>query len=210
MFISIEGLDGVGKTTFAKLLSAKLSDIGYNNVITSEPGGDGSSKMQHCLDIKKLFIDNISTLDNVSKLLLINAARKENIEKIIKPSLEKKIVICDRFLDSTIAYQHFYQGLDLDKILDAHRLFCDNLEPDITILLDIPMEKASRLVKNREDNNNLDYLNKSQKERIRSGFIFCKNSIFKNRYYITITDHSECEMAIEKAITYIKHRKENE
>jgi dTMP kinase len=204
MFISVEGLDGVGKTTFAKLLSEKLSKIGCDNIITSEPGGDGSSKMQHCLDIKKLFISNISILDNVSRLLLINAARRENIEKIIKPSLEKeKVVICDRFIDSTIAYQHFYEGLDLDKILDAHKLFCDNLEPDITILLDISTDKAIDMMKGRADNNQLDYLNKSQRELIRSGFIFCKNSIFKNRYYVTVADHSDCDMAIEKILSYI-------
>jgi dTMP kinase len=206
MFISIEGLDGVGKTTFAKLLSQRLFDMGHANVITSEPGGDGSSKMQHCLDIKKLFISNISVLDDISKILLINAARRENIEKIIKPSLKaKKIVICDRFLDSTIAYQHFYGGLSLDKILDAHKLFCDNLEPDITILLDISTEKAIDMMKGRNDNNQLDQLNKSQRELIRSGFIFCKNSIFKNRYYVTIIDHNDCDMAIERVVTYIKH-----
>lgn len=206
MFISIEGLDGVGKTTFAKLLSEKLSKIGRDNIITSEPGGDGSQQMQHCLDIKKLFISNISILDNVSKILLINAARRENIEKIIKPLLKaKKIVICDRFLDSTIAYQHFYEGLDLDTILDAHKLFCDNIEPDITILLDVSTDKAIDMMKGRTDNNGLDYLNKSQRESIRSGFVFCKNSIFKNRYYVTVVDHSECDMAIGRVLAYIQN-----
>ncbi|MEI4220315.1 MAG: dTMP kinase, partial [Candidatus Dasytiphilus stammeri] len=135
MFITFEGIDGSGKTTQSELLANYFKQIhGENNVVlTREPGGTDFAEKIRGLLLK----DNI---DPISELLLLISMRHEHMKKLILPALlEGKIVICDRFIDSTIAYQGYGLGVDLSLIRDLHKLV-EIKYPDITFILDIDVQ----------------------------------------------------------------------
>ncbi len=135
MFITFEGIDGSGKTTQSELLANRLKQIcGENYVIlTREPGGSSFAEKVRGIPLR----DNI---DPISELLLFVSMRYEHMKKLILPALgEGKIVICDRFIDSTIAYQGYGLGIDLKLIEDLHELLRIRC-PDITFILDIDVQ----------------------------------------------------------------------
>lgn len=141
LFITFEGLDGSGKTTQIKLLSGYLSGKGYDIISTIEPGGTRLGKK-----IRKILL-NTKNLDMSSKAetFLFLASRAELVLKIINPAIDEgKIVICDRFFDSTIVYQGIARGLGKDKILDMSLWATEGLVPDITFLLSIKPGSGER------------------------------------------------------------------
>lgn len=160
MFITFEGIDGSGKTTQSKLLANYFKQIlGENNVVlTREPGGtDFAEKIRELL-----LKDNI---DPISELLLLTSMRYEHMKKLILPALkEGKTVICDRFIDSTIAYQGYGLGVDLSLIRDLHKLV-EIKYPDITFILDIDVQVGLSRAKdkNKYEEMNIDFYNKVQK-----------------------------------------------
>ncbi len=135
-FITIEGIEGCGKTTQIGLLDGYLKKSRIPYVITREPGGTAVGE-----DIRKIFLhsDNSEILP-LTELLLVNASRVQTVNLIIKPALEKgSVVVCDRFFDATVAYQGYAAGLSLSRIYRCHELFMDSITPDLTILLDCPV-----------------------------------------------------------------------
>ncbi|NTU42417.1 MAG: dTMP kinase [Nitrospirales bacterium] len=167
LFISLEGIDGTGKTTQAGLLAEYLRAAGLDVVLTHEPGGTPISEgIRGVL----LSIDH-SRMSPVTELLLYNAARVQHLEEKIIPSLDAgRIVITDRFTDSTIAYQGYGRGLDLSLIHDLDRIATKGMRPDITILLDLDVEAG--LLRNRMVNK-VDRLELEKREfhqRVREGF----------------------------------------
>ena len=145
MFISFEGLDGSGKTTQIELFAAYLRAEGYDVVVTREPGGTA---------IGDQIRDVLHSLKNEAmhprtELLLYNASRAQLVEEYIRPKLEAgTIVICDRFADSTLAYQGYGHGLDLDMLQMILDFTTGGLKPDCTIYLDISAEAG---LKRREE-----------------------------------------------------------
>lgn len=139
LFITFEGIEGCGKSTQAKALWKKVSCLGIPAVLTHEPGGTTlSNEVRHIL--KKQRQGGISPL---AELLLFAACRIQLVTEIILPSLKQgKVVICDRFADSTIAYQGYGRGLDLDTIRGINQLATQGIKPDLTVLLDMPAEKG--------------------------------------------------------------------
>ena len=135
MFISLEGIEGCGKTTQLDYLGAFLADMGRPYVVTREPGGTVIGKK-----IRSILLDPESKdLVPAAELLLYMADRAQHIQALIKPQLEAgKIVLCDRYFDATVVYQGFARGLDIDFIRSLHRLVFEDLKPDITLLLDLP------------------------------------------------------------------------
>jgi dTMP kinase len=135
MFISLEGIEGCGKTTQLEYLSAFLAEKGRPYVVTREPGGTTIGKK-----IRSILLDPASTeLVPVAELLLYMADRGQHIYSLIKPNLaEGNIVLCDRYFDATVVYQGFARGLDIGFIRDLHRIIFKDLKPDITLLLDLP------------------------------------------------------------------------
>jgi dTMP kinase len=139
LFITLEGLDGSGKTTQIKRLAAWMENRGLQPVITRQPGGTVTGDR-----IRELLLDSRSTgLAPIAEMALMFADRAQAIAEVIQPALDSgKIVLCDRFTDSTEAYQGGGRQLGSQVVLDLHRLVCGNLQPGLTLLL-LPSFDAS-------------------------------------------------------------------
>jgi dTMP kinase len=162
MFITFEGIDGSGKTTQSKLLADYYQQIhGENNVIlTREPGGTEFAEK-----IREVLLTN--NIDPISELLLLISMRCEHMEKLILPALkEGKVVICDRFIDSTIAYQGYGLGVDLELIRKLHELV-EIKYSDITFILDIDVNIGLNRAKDKNKYEEMDVIFYN---KVRKGF----------------------------------------
>ena len=139
LFITLEGLDGSGKTTQIKRLATWMQRRGLAPVVTRQPGGTATGDR-----IRALLLDSGSTsLAPMTEMALMFADRAQAIAEIIEPALAAgKVVLCDRFTDSTEAYQGGGRQLGSERVLDLHRLVCGNLQPDLTLLLLPPLESS--------------------------------------------------------------------
>lgn len=148
-FLTFEGMDGSGKTTQLKILANRLEAEGYRVLVTVEPGGTGIGKQ-----IRRILLDaKNQELCPTAELLLYFAARAQNVDEWIQPALgDGKIVIADRFTDSTLAYQGAARGLGEDVVLQLDRIACRGLRPDLTLCIDIDLETslARAHARNRE------------------------------------------------------------
>jgi dTMP kinase len=167
-FISFEGIEGTGKSTQARLLAEFLQKKGHTVLLTMEPGGTEIS-----LKIRELLLSLESRdMDRVTELLLYNAARVQHIKEIIGPARGRgDIVITDRFSDSTIAYQGFARGIDLQLIDALDTIATGKLRPDITILLDVDVKTGLARNKALKKNDRLELEDISFHEKVRKGFI---------------------------------------
>ena len=134
MFITLEGIEGSGKTTQMQQLRTYFENRGYSCILTREPGGTALGEK-----IRAILLDPASIeLVPMAELLLYMADRAQHINSLIKPCLaDGKVVLCDRYFDATVVYQGFARGLDTGFICDLHRIVFDDLKPDITFLLDL-------------------------------------------------------------------------
>ena len=132
-FITFEGLDGTGKSTQMRKLAAALRQAGYKVVETREPGGTATGEK-----IRKVLLDSATAgLDPLAEMALMFASRAQHIAEVIEPGVSAgAIVLCDRFTDSTEAYQGSGRRLGNDAVRELHRVLCGNLQPDLTLLLD--------------------------------------------------------------------------
>ena len=148
LFITLEGLDGSGKTTQIKRLAAWMQKRGLHPVITRQPGGTATGDR-----IRALLLDSGSTpLAPMSEMALMFADRAQAIAEVIEPALASgKVVLCDRFTDSTEAYQGGGRQLGSEHVLDLHRLVCGNLQPDLTLLLLPSLDSSLARARNRNE-----------------------------------------------------------
>jgi len=169
LFISFEGGEGVGKSTQIELLKTSLTKKNINVVSTREPGGTKEGEL-----IRKFLVSGeINSWDSYSESLLFNALRREHINKIINPSLFKgDIVLCDRFIDSTIVYQGVGGGINQTLLLSLHKNFCYDLYPDITFFLSLdPKVGIDRtLSRNNKTENRFENMGLSYHQKIQDGF----------------------------------------
>jgi len=137
LFITLEGPDGSGKSTQARILAERLRREGYDVLETVEPGGTPIGQQ-----IRRILLDSANQeLRAIPELLLMFAARAQNVEQSILPALrEGKIVVSDRFTDSSIAYQGAARGLGWETVLEVDRIACHGLVPDLTLCVDIDTE----------------------------------------------------------------------
>jgi dTMP kinase len=139
VFISFEGLDGCGKTTQAAMLAAALELEGRTVVRVREPGGTPIGER-----IRELLLDGDSVIGGAAEALLYAAARAQLVDQVILPALARgEVVVADRFIDSSLAYQGVARGLGLEQVLQANELATGGLMPDITLLLELPAELAA-------------------------------------------------------------------
>lgn len=139
-FITFEGVEGCGKSTQSKMLVGKLQQLNKDVVLTREPGGTSGAE-----DIRGLLMFGKSKKgwDGVTELLLMSAARRDHTEKVIKPRIEAgSIVICDRYIDSTYAYQGYASGVNIEDIDKVCNVTLGDFKPDLTFIFDLDVEKG--------------------------------------------------------------------
>lgn len=191
LFISFEGGEGVGKSTQIELLKTSLTKKNINVLSTREPGGTKEGEL-----IRKFLVSGeINSWDSYSESLLFNALRREHINKIINPSLFKgDIVLCDRFIDSTIVYQGVGGGINQTLLLSLHKNFCYDLYPDITFFLSLdPKVGLDRtLSRNNKTENRFENMGLSYHQKIQDGFKALSDK--NNKRFFEIN----AELSIEK------------
>ena len=193
-FITFEGIEGSGKSTQVKKLHEFFLSKNQNSILTREPGGVIASER-----IREILIDEkIEKLEAKTELLLNFAARLEHVEKLIKPALSKgSIVISDRFFDSTYAYQGSAFGLDESIINNVKQMVIGDFSPDITFLIDLPVEVAFERISNRSDNNRYEKLGLDFHQKVREGFL----QLAKKNQRIKIIDGTKNQQKIFEEIT---------
>jgi len=161
--IVFEGIEGSGKTTHINLVNKYLKKKNKKFIKFREPGGSKNAEK-----IRKILLNNKSNFNKKTDLLLMFGSRSENIEKIINQNYKKKIIIIDRFIDSTIAYQHYGMGIDIKIIKNINNFLLNRITPDFTFLnvvnkKNLILRLKKRKNKNRYDNFNYNFYNKVQK-----------------------------------------------
>ena len=167
--IVFEGIEGSGKTHHISIVSNFLSKKGINYVKIREPGGNTNSEI-----IRKLILSNKSNFNKNTDLLLYMAARSENIN-LIKKSYKKKIVLIDRFTDSTVAYQHYGMGVDINLINNLNKYLLKNIKVDFTFLNTVSRKNLYERLKKRKSLNRYDKFNMSFYDKVQKGFIKLSN-----------------------------------
>ena len=196
-FIVFEGVEGCGKSYQSKKLFNRLKKNKIDTILTREPGGTKSSELIRNLILKDYFSENSKEkFDKYTDTLLYLAARNEHIINKIKPALKKKkVVICDRFIDSTLAYQVYGKKVDLNFINNIHKKILGNLKPNLVFVLKVS-EKSSRArlrkrkTKNRYDNFARSFYAKAQKSFIK----IAKN---KKNYFILESSSNDNALQIK-------------
>ena len=169
MFITLEGPEGSGKTSQLPALADHLRQAGYELVVTREPGGTAvGDQIRDVL----MNLENVSILPR-TEILLFLAARAQHVEGLIRPALQTgKLVLCDRFGDSTLAYQGYGHQTDLDTLRFLLDYSTGGLNPDLTLLLDVPVKAGlSRKLDNTQEWNRLDAYAEAFHERVRQGYL---------------------------------------
>ena len=193
MFITLEGPEGSGKTTAVEAAVKKLQEMGYEIVRTREPGGTPIAEQ-----IRNVILDKANTsMDGRTEALLYAASRRQHLVEKVWPALkEGKIVICDRYLDSSLAYQGGARGLGVEEILNVNLFATENTWPDLTLLFDIKPEiglarinATSNREVNRLDLEKIDFHNK-----VRQTFLDLAKR-FPDRYVIIDASKSREEVA---------------
>ena len=175
--IVFEGIEGSGKSHHISVVSKYLSKKKISHIKIREPGGNPNSEK-----IRKLILNNKSNFNKNTDLLLYMAARSENID-IIKKSLNKKIILIDRFTDSTIAYQHFGMGVDLNLIEILNKSLLKNIKVSFTFLNIVSQKNLKKRLKQRKLLNRYDKFKISFYSKVQKGFIKLSKQQ-KNKYYL--------------------------
>jgi len=178
-FITLEGLDGTGKSTQMRRLAAALRATGHRVVETREPGGTPSGEK-----IRKVLLDSSTAgLSPLAEMALMFASRAQHIAEMIEPALAAgSVVLCDRFTDSTEAYQGAGRKLGSDAVLELHRVLCGDLQPDLTLLLDSNLtaslgrarrrnKRAARSASRSHDENRFEQETRAFFSRVREGYL---------------------------------------
>lgn len=145
MFITFEGIEGSGKSTLIERVASKLRGRGVDVLQTREPGGTRLGD-----EVRKIFLDPAEQIAPMAEVMLLNASRSQLCSDVIRPALRAgKTVLCDRFFDSTIAYQGYGRGLDVEELLQVCLAATSGLTPDLTLILDLPAEVSQQRVAER-------------------------------------------------------------
>ena len=195
MFITLEGPEGSGKTTAVKAAVARLQELGYQVVQTREPGGTPIAEQ-----IRNVILDKANTtMDPRTEALLYAASRRQHLVEKVWPAIkEGKIVICDRYLDSSLAYQGGARGLGVDNVLNVNLFATEGTWPDLTLLFDIePYLGLERIAKNAQrEVNRLDLEKIEFHNKVRQTFLDLSKR-YPDRY--VVIDASKSIEEVQKA-----------
>lgn len=165
LFITFEGADGCGKTTQLNLLEKYLKDKGLDVIVTREPGAKGLGEK-----FREILLNYDGVVSDRCESFLFLADRAQNIDTIVKPAVSSgKIVLCDRHIDSSVAYQGYGRGLDIQQIKNLNTIAAGGMLPDLTLVFDIDIETSMQRVgknKDRMENSGNEFFN-----RVRNGYL---------------------------------------
>jgi dTMP kinase len=199
LFVTFEGIEGSGKSYQCRKLHKELRKKNLSVILTREPGGTKSAEK-----IRKVILEDYFASDSKEKFskytdtLLYLAARNEHVQNIIRPAIsKKKIVICDRFIDSTLAYQVYGKGVSKNLVDSIHKFILGNIKPDLTFVLKVNISKALQRLKKRKKKNRYDKFSKNFYVRVQNAFIKIAR---KNAKKYCIVDNSEDSTKTEGVI----------
>ena len=201
LFIVFEGVEGCGKSFQSKKLLYNLKKKKIDTLLTREPGGTKSAELIRNLILKDYFSkNNQDKFDKYTDTLLYLAARNEHVKNKILPALKnKKIVICDRFTDSTLAYQVYGKKININFINNIHKHILDGLKPNITFILKVSVKASRKRLQIRRTKNRYDNFTQSFYTKAQNSFLkIAKN---KNNYFVL--DSSKNDNILEKKILKI-------
>ena len=199
LFISFEGIEGSGKSYQSRKLYKKLKKMNIPALLTREPGGTKGAELIREIILKDYFrTKSIEKFDKYTDTLLYLAARNEHVKNKLKTAaLKKKIIICDRFTDSTLAYQVFGKGVNINLINTVHKYILGNITPSLTFILKVNINKALKRLNKRGKKNRYDKFSRNFYNNVQKAFIKISKSN-KNRY--VLLDNSRDSNYIEKII----------
>jgi len=196
--IVFEGIEGSGKTLHINNVASYLKKKGKKFIKIREPGGNQNSEK-----IRKLILNNKSNFDKVTDLLLYFAARNENLKNVIMKNVGKKIILIDRFVDSTFAYQHYGMGININFINEISNFLLKNIKVSFTFLNLVNEKNMKIRLKQRKKLNRYDKFEMSFYKKVQSGFIKIANK--NKKKYLKI--NSNIDIAINKEIIIKKINK---
>ena len=190
LFVTFEGIEGSGKTYQCRKLYNELGKINLSVILTREPGGTKSAEKIREVILEDYFAsDSKEKFSKYTDTLLYLAARNEHVQNIIRPAIsKKKIVICDRFIDSTLAYQVFGKGVSKNLVDSIHKFVLGSIKPDLTFVLKVNISKALQRLKKRKKKNRYDKFSKNFYTKVQNAFIKIAK---KNTKRYCIVDNSE-------------------
>ena len=208
-FVTFEGIEGSGKTFLSKKLFKKIKSMRLPAIYTREPGGTGPAEK-----IRKVILDDYfhpgskEKFNKYTDTLLYLAARNEHIINKIKPAIfKRKIIICDRFVDSTIAYQVYGKGVNKNLVDSVHKYVLGHIRPDLTFVLKVNISAALRRLKKRKRKNRYDKFSKEFYVKAQNSFIkIAKKN--KKKYFVldNSRDSGETEKIILKKFSEVFHQ----
>ena len=200
-FIVFEGVEGCGKSYQCKKLKKNLEKKGIKSVLTREPGGTNSAESIRKLILKDYFFKNKSEkFDKYTDTLLYLGARNEHIKNKIKPALKKKkIIICDRFIDSTLAYQVYGKKVNRSFIDHIHKFILQGIKPDITFVLKVTPKVSKQRLKKRKTKNRYDKFPQVFYSKVQNFFL----RIAENKKNYFVLNSSINDSSLEKKILQI-------
>ncbi len=203
LFITFEGPDGAGKTSVLQAILPQLADLGREIVTTREPGGVAIAE-----DIRSIILNPANTaMDDKTELLLFIAARRQHLKERILPPLAKgSLVLVDRFIDSSVAYQGFGRGLDVADINWLNQYATDALKPDLTLYFDIDVEEGlARIARNADrDVDRLDMEKLDMHQRVRQGYLSILEA--EPNRMVKIDASQPLEAVVAATLTVIKEK----
>lgn len=165
LFITFEGADGCGKTTQMKLLAEYLQKMGHDIILTREPGAKGLGEK-----VRDILLNYDGVVSDKCESFLFLADRAQNIDIIVNPAVnDGKIVLCDRHIDSTVAYQGYGRGLDINRINMLNEIATNKRKPDLTFVFDIDVETSMKRVGKEKDR--MESAGKDFHNRVRNGYL---------------------------------------
>ena len=203
MFISFEGIDGSGKSTQLGLLRAWLEARGMTVVTVREPGATHLSE-----SIREILLSTKQTITPTAELLLFSAARTQLVETVIRPALERgDVVLCDRFVDSTTAYQGYGRQLDLNEVALCNTLATHAVLPAVTFFIDVPYDEAQLRMQFHPTSGEPDRMERSGRdfyERVRSGYLSIAEN--ESQRFVIVNGVQERDRIHEEIVAHMVER----
>jgi dTMP kinase len=179
VLVTFEGIEAAGKSTLIAALSEELTTRGNVVLVTREPGGTPLGDA-----LRAVFLDPALVVDPIAEVMLLNASRAQLVADIIAPALKKRsIVLCDRFFDATVAYQGYGRGLNVDSLLEICLTATHRIAPDLTFLIDIPVELSQARLRARGGADRLEREDAAFHTRVREGYLALAER-FPNRFVV--------------------------